>query len=207
MNQQVLLNAPCTVGLLVDHGLGKPNYGMTCFVVFYIGGADDREALSYAWRMVWQPNVHLTVVRFVQGNSAVEPTPLDDPDDGEGILNLLENYERQKELDEEFINEFKCKTVSSQSVSYSEEVVNSGEETTAIVRNVMSTNYYHLCIVGKGNKRISPIESGLSDLVEFQELGAIGDAIVTSDFSTNTSVLVIQHYSASPHRKRGDLGM
>ncbi|PKI56525.1 hypothetical protein CRG98_023051 [Punica granatum] len=201
MNLQVLSNAPCTVGLLVDCGLGKLNNSMNFIIMFFIGGPDDREALAYAWRMVWGPNVHLTVMRLLPGARAVDPTPLDDPDESEGILSLLEDNERQKELDNEFICTFKHKMADNKSVSYSEEVVNSGDETMATLRDVMEKNDYNLCIVGKGNKRITAVESGLLDLIEYQELGPIGDAMVTSKFSKNASVLVIQHYIAIPLQK------
>lgn len=205
LNQQVLSNALCTVGVLVDNGLGKPNSARSSIVVFYIGGADDREALSYSWRMVWRPHTSLTVVRFIQGANSVEPTLLDDLDGNKGILNLLEDYARENELDEQFIDEFKHKMLNHQSVNFSEEVVNNGEETLALIRSVMEKGNYDLCIVGRGSKRISPVESGLLDLVEFQELGAIGDAIVTANFSTSTSVLVVQNYDPIAHRKRGEL--
>ncbi|PKI56527.1 hypothetical protein CRG98_023053 [Punica granatum] len=200
MNMQVLSNAPCTVGLLVDYGLGKLNNGMNSIIMLFIGGPDDREALTYAWRMVWGPNIHLTVVRFLPGDGAVDPIPLDNPDESEGILNLLESNERQKELDNEFIHEFKHKMADNKSVRYLEEVANSGDETLATLRNVMEKNDYNLCIVGKGNKRITAVESGLSDLIEYQELGAIGDAMVTSEFSKTTSVLVIQHYNTTQQK-------
>lgn len=203
LNQQVLSSAPCTVGVLADRGLGKPYRIRNCLVMFYIGGADDREALSYAWRMTWsRPNVHLTIVRFVQGANSVEPTPLDDLEDGKGILNLLENCARENELDKEFINEFKRRAANNQLVSLSEEAVNSGEETLGVIRTVMEKGDYDLCTVGRGNKRISPLQSGLSVLTEFQELGGIGDATATASFSTQTSVLVIQNYDAISHRKR-----
>ncbi|KAF6141824.1 hypothetical protein GIB67_042105 [Kingdonia uniflora] len=35
--------------------------------VLFFGGPDDREALSYAWRMARHPDVSLTVFRFLPG--------------------------------------------------------------------------------------------------------------------------------------------
>ncbi|KAK4770798.1 hypothetical protein SAY87_031330 [Trapa incisa] len=210
MNQQVLWNAPCTIGVLVDHGLGNhmsSSTGAYRIIMFYIGGPDDREALAYVWRMAWLPNVHLTVVRFVQGSCPVEATPAETDAEGRGgILNLLEENEMQMEMDAELIHEFKSKMANNgQSVSLSEVVVNSGEETLVVIRDVMQQNDYELCVIGKGNRRISAAESGLLELAEFQELGAIGDAIVTTNFSTGTSVLIIQKYDAIAHRKGEEL--
>ncbi|KAK4747262.1 hypothetical protein SAY87_026299 [Trapa incisa] len=201
MNQQVLTHAQCTVGLLVDKGLGKLFYGhIINLLVFYIGGGDDREALSYAWRMASQPGVHLTVVRLIPRAVGENPySHLDDilDDQEQGILSLIEEEERQKELDEEFLGDFKWRTATNEAVALSEVVVWGAEETLALIRNVMEGDSYQLCIVGRGNRRISPLESGLAELMEFGELGFMGDAIATSSFSKGTSVLVIQHYYTS----------
>ena len=40
----------------------------------FFGGADDREALSYAWRMSEHPGISLTVMRFIAGDNAIDPT-------------------------------------------------------------------------------------------------------------------------------------
>ncbi|KAF6176546.1 hypothetical protein GIB67_017168 [Kingdonia uniflora] len=78
INQNVLANAPCSVGILIDRGLG----GLTKvavsqisrnIAVLFFGGPDDREALSYALRMARHPGVSLTIFRFLPGEDAVKP--------------------------------------------------------------------------------------------------------------------------------------
>ncbi|KAF2284443.1 hypothetical protein GH714_021900 [Hevea brasiliensis] len=60
VNQNVLANSPCSVGILVDRGLSGSTRLATNQIshnvaVLFFGGPDDREALSYAWRMSEQP--------------------------------------------------------------------------------------------------------------------------------------------------------
>jgi hypothetical protein len=72
VNQKVLQLAPCSVGVVVDRGLGKGNRdgGPQPVVVVFIGGADDREALTLAALMSKHPGVRLTALRVVQNATA-----------------------------------------------------------------------------------------------------------------------------------------
>ncbi|CAN6361886.1 unnamed protein product [Urochloa humidicola] len=69
MNKRVLREAPCSVGILIDRGLGgathvaAANVSFTVAVLFF-GGPDDREALAYATRMAEHPGVAVTLARF-----------------------------------------------------------------------------------------------------------------------------------------------
>ncbi|KAF2293575.1 hypothetical protein GH714_002952 [Hevea brasiliensis] len=70
VNRKVLRNAPCSVGILVDRGLGLADKISTTprsfhAAVIFIGGKDDREALAYAGRVARHPGVKLTVIRFL----------------------------------------------------------------------------------------------------------------------------------------------
>ena len=70
VNQRVLEHAPCSVGILVDRGLGGSthvsarNVCSTVTVLFF-GGGDDREALAYGARMAEHPGISLTVIHFI----------------------------------------------------------------------------------------------------------------------------------------------
>ena len=70
MNLKVLRDPPCSVGLLVDNGLGSGtasppvNCSQHVFVLFF-GGPDDREALMLARRMLQHGGIKLTVIQFV----------------------------------------------------------------------------------------------------------------------------------------------
>ncbi|CAG8782863.1 8289_t:CDS:2, partial [Gigaspora rosea] len=63
-----------SVGVFVDRGIGSineihtlsnPTDYLNVFVPFF-GGADDREALTFAFRLLEYPNVNITVIRIVK---------------------------------------------------------------------------------------------------------------------------------------------
>ncbi|KAJ8617472.1 hypothetical protein MRB53_013658 [Persea americana] len=195
VNQNVLANAPCSVGILIDRGLGgttrisASNISHHIAVLFF-GGPDDREAMSYAWRMSGHPGINLTVMRFIAGDDVAEPSPL--PGYESKTLTVFTDNERERQIDEEFLNEFRLNYVNDESIVYLEKVVNNGEETVAAIRGM--DNVHDLYIVGRGQGRISPLTAGLTEWSECPELGAIGDVLASSDFAATVSVLVIQQY-------------
>ncbi|CAK9173195.1 unnamed protein product [Ilex paraguariensis] len=198
INQNVLANAPCSVGILVDRGLNRStrltaNQVSHHIAVLFFGGPDDREALAYAWRMSEHPGINLTVMRFLPGDDAAESTveascERNDP----RVLTVVTDSDREKQLDEDYINEFRARTSSNDSIVYTEKAVNHGEETVAAIRSI--ENIHDLFIVGRGQGMISPLTAGLTDWSECPELGAIGDLLASSDFSAAVSVLVVQQY-------------
>ncbi|KAL7165109.1 hypothetical protein ACSBR2_040900 [Camellia fascicularis] len=203
INQNVLANAPCSIGILVDRGLSgttrlSANQVAHHIVVLFFGGPDDREALSYAWRMSDHPAINLTVMRFIPGDDAIESSiePNREPNDPR-ILTVVTDNDREKQLDEDYVNEFRARTANDESIIYAERVVNNGEETVAAIRSVDTIN--DLFIVGRGQGMISPLTAGLTDWSECPELGAIGDLLASSDFAAAVSVLVVQQYVGMGH--------
>ncbi|KAG8374740.1 hypothetical protein BUALT_Bualt10G0027300 [Buddleja alternifolia] len=199
INQNVLANAPCSVGILVDRGLSgstrlAANQIAHHVAVLFFGGPDDREALAYAWRMCEHPGVNLTVMRFVPGENALETTGSDSRrnQSGREILTVETDNDREKQLDEDYINEFRSRMTNDSSVVYIEKLVNHGEETVAAIRSIDAI--HDLFIVGRGQGMISPVTAGLTDWSECPELGAIGDLLASSDFAATYSVLVVQQY-------------
>lgn len=199
INQNLLANAPCSIGILVDRGLSgstrlTANQVSHNIAVLFFGGPDDREALAYALRMSEHPTITLTVMRFVPGDDASR-TPSVEPSREPGdprVLTVITDAEQEKQLDEEYINDFKAKTANSDSVTYTERIVNNGEETVASIRAIESV--HDLYLVGRGQGVISPLTAGLTDWSECPELGAIGDMLASSDFAATSSVLVVQQY-------------
>ncbi|KAK3039450.1 hypothetical protein RJ639_028032, partial [Escallonia herrerae] len=200
INQNVLANAPCSVGILVDRGLNgstrlAANQVSHHIVVLFFGGPDDREALAYAWRMSEHPGINLTIMRFIPGDAALESvaeganTETNDP----SVITVLTDSDRDKQQDEDYINEFRVRTANDDSIVYMEKVVNHGEETVAAIRSI--DNIHDLFIVGRGQGIISPLTAGLTDWSECPELGAIGDLLASSDFAATVSVLVVQQYT------------
>ncbi|XP_015891153.3 cation/H(+) antiporter 15 [Ziziphus jujuba] len=204
VNQNVLANSPCSVGILVDRGLNgstrlAANQITHHIAVLFFGGPDDREALSYAWRMSSHPGISLTVMRFVPGDDAGESAAQSHVDlDDRGALTVETDDAFEKKLDEDLIKEFRMKNVTDESIVFTEKVVNNGEETVAAIRSMDSI--HDLFIVGRGQGMISPLTAGLTDWSECPELGAIGDLLASSDFAATVSVLVVQQYVGMEHQ-------
>lgn len=196
VNQNVLANSPCSVGILVDRGLNSSNRLIADqmshnVAVLFFGGPDDREALSYGWRMSDHPGITLTVMRFVPGEEVL----MNDNNhnaDKQRVLTVETEEDNDKQLDEKFLHWFMISHVNDDSIAYIEKVVSNGEETVAAIRSM--GDVFGLFIVGRGQGVISPLTAGLTDWSECPELGAIGDLMASSDFATTASVLVVQQY-------------
>ncbi|KAK7412257.1 hypothetical protein VNO78_03708 [Psophocarpus tetragonolobus] len=197
VNHNLLQNAPCSVGILVDRGLNGSNRligNLTSHqvAVLYFGGPDDREAIAYGWRMSRHPRVSLTVLHFSPSKEATQT-----PDTSQLWAKIDRSFTTVKNgsdnnLDEEYISEFKRVIRNDDSVVYIDKVVNNGEETVAAIRSINNVN--DLFIVGRGQGTMSPLTDGLTDWSECPELGAIGDLLASSDFETTASVLVMHQY-------------
>ncbi|CAL5359866.1 unnamed protein product [Camellia sinensis] len=166
INQNVLANAPCSVGILVDRGLT----GSVCL------GASN-QALSYAWRMSEHPGISLTVMRFIAGDNAIDPTRVETSAEPNSptTLTVVIDSDRDIQLDEDYIKEFRARTVND-SIIYKEKVV-----------------------FGRGQGMVLPLTAGLTDWSECLELGAIGVLLASLDFAATMSVLVVQQYLGNGH--------
>ncbi|KAM7262167.1 hypothetical protein ACFE04_021244 [Oxalis oulophora] len=205
VNQNVLANAPCSVGILVDRGFSGSTQSIVSgnkvthhIAVLFFGGPDDREALAYAWRMLEQEGISFTLMRFIPGDlDVVEPTTKNPNVDDRRILTVETDNDRERHLDEEYVNAVRKKHSNDESFYYIERFVNNGEETLGAIRS-MDINAYDLFIVGRGQGMISPLTAGLTDWSECPELGAIGDLLASLDFAATVSVLVVQQYIGLP---------
>ncbi|KAK3029183.1 hypothetical protein RJ639_038735 [Escallonia herrerae] len=185
VNENVLANAPCSVGILIDRGQAETGQFPRRVAVLYFGGPDDREALAYAWRMSEHSATTLTVVRFIAGKDA---PPLESME----FMSKAHGAIMRKVMDDEFLSKFKIATVNAKSVTYSELVLNDEEETVGAIKSL--DEGHDLYVVGKGRGMVSQLTAGLADWCDCPELGPVGDLLVTSEFSAAFSVLVVQQY-------------
>ncbi|PIA37452.1 hypothetical protein AQUCO_03000196v1 [Aquilegia coerulea] len=181
LNCNVLEKAPCSVGILINNRsmssslkLESVEKQMYCIAILFFGGADDREALSYAARMAEHPNVRLTMIRFTSKE------------------HIMYNDESVRLLDVEFLNEFKNETLQNDRVWAKEEIVTDGSGVISVITSMQ--NAYDLVIVGRRHMETS-LTTGLSDWTENPELGVIGDILAGPEFRGVPSVLVIQQQS------------
>ncbi|XVF60005.1 hypothetical protein PTKIN_Ptkin08bG0007700 [Pterospermum kingtungense] len=180
-NQNVLDQAPCSVALLVDRGNIRTKSAIwTCWssyevAVVFLGGPDDREALTLGIRMAGSPNINVTLIRLMY--------------DGD----LPDNYMEGWRLDHELLYEFQINICDNFNAKYIEEPVMDGAGTAAVLRNLK--NHYELLVVGRRHDDMSPLLSGLREWYENKELGVIGDLLASSDFLGNTTILVVQQHT------------
>ncbi|XP_062074928.1 cation/H(+) antiporter 4-like [Humulus lupulus] len=184
LNNSVLQRAPCSVGILVT----RANSGRTgsllsaqdayrySVAMVFLGGKDDREALTYAKRMVRVSSVRLTVIHLIA------------PDEEE----VGEEKKWGIVLDAELLKDVKYKNLNStQYIEYVQEVVNDGTQMASVVRGLVDE--FDLVITGRchsrGSRQISGLDIGWT---EFPELGIIGDLLASMDIHGKASVLVIQ---------------
>ncbi|CAH8382038.1 unnamed protein product [Eruca vesicaria subsp. sativa] len=195
INHNVLSHAPCSVGILVDRGMTTVRSESSSFqgettkkeiVMLFVGGRDDREALAYAWRMVGQEMIKLTVVRFVPAREALV-----------SASEVAVEYMKEAQVDDEYIYEYNFKTMDDSSVTYTEKVVNNGPETIEVIRELEDNHSIDLYIVGRGPRVETPVTTGLTDWNTCPDLGIIGDTLASSNFTMQASVLVIQQFSAA----------
>ncbi|XP_059441903.1 cation/H(+) antiporter 4-like [Corylus avellana] len=175
LNCSVLEQAPCSVGILVDHGhfgrsMISPDSSYSVAMIF-LGDNDDREALIFAKRMANHSKITMTVVHFVAASN-------------EGDTHC------DKLFDNEILNDVKLTNLGNEYVICLEKIVKDGPQTALIVRSMV--NEYDLIIVGRRHNVKSPHTSRLVEWSEFSELGIMGDLLASSDLNSGISVLVVQ---------------
>ncbi|CAK9137023.1 unnamed protein product [Ilex paraguariensis] len=186
VNRRVLEHAPCSVGILVDRGLGGSTHISASNVdsvitVLFFGGHDDHEALAYGARMAEHPGVSLVVVRFI-----VHPKVV-----GESVkLDINDNTNASTESeDEAILAEFKQKIPTDNSIKYEERVVSNAAETAEVAREHSRCNLFLVGRMPEGQ-----LVAALNKKTECPELGPVGNLLTSPDFSTTATVLVVQQY-------------
>ncbi|PNY14595.1 cation H(+) antiporter 19-like protein [Trifolium pratense] len=198
MNGLVLSHAPCSVGILVDRGLGGTSQVHASdvsynVVVAFFGGCDDREALAYGMRMAEHPGIRLTVIKFITPPGITLAF-------GAKLIGITANKDRKeikiasgtspdedKQEDDQFWSEFLgvcCK--SEESIVYEERLVESRDDVVTVLRERNKSN---LILAGR-MPPVVPLLHG-SDCAE---LGPVGSYLASSEFSTFASVIVFQQY-------------
>ncbi|KAM7531367.1 hypothetical protein LguiB_034777 [Lonicera macranthoides] len=186
VNRRVLEHAPCSVGILVDRGLGGTTHISASNVdsvitVLFFGGPDDHEALAYGALMAGHPGISLVVVQFL-----VDPKVV-----GEIVRLDMNDFDiaEARAADEEVVAQFKEKISNDGSIKYEERVVGDAKEVVKVIREY---NHCNLFLVGRmPNGELAAAFKGKS---ECPELGPVGSILTSSDFSTTASVLVVQQY-------------
>lgn len=177
--KQVIKLAPCSIGIFFDRGIfmdSRPILSREGSVavhacVIFVGGPDDREALVYSQRMAENMKIFVTVIRIVP-------------------LRYANADLTEQNYDLDIINSFRVNTMKNKNSDYSEKSVAEGADTAKLLNNI--GNDFDLFLVGRRHDENTPALDGLAEWSEYDELGIIGDVLVSSDFKSKASVMVIQ---------------
>ncbi|RCV36780.1 hypothetical protein SETIT_8G008800v2 [Setaria italica] len=200
LNQSIQRFSPCTVGVLVDRGLGGvAGAGCTTRVAaLFFGGRDDREVVALATRMVHNPAIDLTVLRFVQKGGSFAGSEFD--------------ALKERKADDACLREFLDRANGMSAgggggagVEYRERGVFNASEMVAQVREVEALGK-DLFVVGK-TPGLPGLTAGMAEWSECPELGPIGDLLASRDFQTMASVLVLQSYARPGAMISAELGL
>ncbi|KAL1195858.1 Cation/H(+) antiporter 20 [Cardamine amara subsp. amara] len=206
VNLRVLKNAPCSVAVLVDRGLGSIEAqsssvdGQTNVVervcVVFFGGPDDREALELGGRMAEHPAVKVTVIRFLvretlRSNAVtLRPATSKGKEKSYAFLTTNVDPQREKELDEGALEEFKSKW--KEMVEYGEKEPNN---TIEEILSIGQSKDFDLIVVGKGRLPSAEVAALAERQAEHPELGPIGDVLASSTNHIIPSILVVQQHN------------
>ncbi|XP_010523127.1 PREDICTED: cation/H(+) antiporter 5 [Tarenaya hassleriana] len=184
VNLNILRRAPCSVGIFVHREYIRPtpktHHPSLKICAVFVGGRDDREALALAKRMAQKREVSLTVLRLVPASMAGKCTGWDQMLDAAELREVVMRNNNGGDQGDQ----------SGCDVEYMEERVADGSETSRVLMS--AAKFYELFVVGRGSGLNSEVTAALGDWVEFEELGVIGDLLVSRDFPHKASVLVVQ---------------
>ncbi|KAF9588922.1 hypothetical protein IFM89_017601 [Coptis chinensis] len=181
INQRVLEHAPCSVGILVDRGLGGNTHiaasqFSSTITVIYFGGPDDHEALAYGARMAEHPGIKLVVVHFIIEDMPAEET-------------FTITVEKKDDGVDEFLVEFQQKIPGNGSVQYEERLVS---DTADIIAKAREFSRCNLFLVGRNPDGV--LASAVSGRINCQDLGPVGSLLISPEFPSTASVLVVQQH-------------
>ena len=189
VNRRVLQQAPCSVGILVDRGLGGSTHVAasqfsSSMTMLFFGGHDDQEALAYALRIAEHPGISLTIVHFLASSEDV----------GEIVsVHINDNQSDHKVVgsaDEMFLSEVKQKIANNSSIKFEERGVSNLGGIVEVAREYRGCNLFLLGRMPEGQ-----VAMALSNVkCECPELGPLCNLLTSPEFPTSASVLVVQQY-------------
>lgn len=181
LNKSVLELSPCSVGIYIYRSNNArrtipetaANFSSYQVCMLFLGGKDDREALTLAKRMARNSRINITVVCLISSEQKAKQ---------------VTDWDRM--LDLELLRDVKSNVLDGVHINYSEQVVDDASQTSKLLKSI--ANEYNLFIVGREKGRKSVFTEGLEEWSEFEELGVVGDLLASQDLKCQASVLVIQ---------------
>ncbi|KAL6646315.1 hypothetical protein ACP70R_017923 [Stipagrostis hirtigluma subsp. patula] len=221
LNHHVLEGAPCTVGLLVDRpyrGTGvsfqvpssvAPETGKTVLhpcsdravthviAAVFLGGPDDREAVSLASRLAEHPAIGLTVFRFVKRSTYDTVTSSTSRAAAAASGELPESSRHdQGAVDERFLWRFYENYAAREMAMYVEKVVESPADVVETLEGM--AGMFSLVVVGRGGRQPAELMAGLERWADAGgELGPVAEILASNESMEMGSVLVMQQHTVA----------
>ncbi|KAG2580558.1 hypothetical protein PVAP13_6NG355300 [Panicum virgatum] len=219
LNAEVLARAPCTVGLLVDRpyrhsgtsfqtpiGIA-PESGRTLvhpcsdrtvthvIAAVFVGGPDDREAVSLACRLAEHPTIGLTVFRFVK-RSTYDTVTSSASRAYAGAGDELDIEFQEGDVDERFLWRFYERYASRELALYVEKVVESPADVVETLEGM--AGMFSLVVVGRGGRQPAELMAGLERWAEAgSEIGPVAEILASNESLEMGSVLVMQQHTVA----------
>ncbi|KAJ4838059.1 hypothetical protein Tsubulata_050095, partial [Turnera subulata] len=202
LNCRMLNKAPCSTAILVDRYHNTKNssaFQEDSLVAYkiamiFLGGKDDREALTLALRMAQDAKVGLTVMHLLAAANDQDHVAQDDAytlHDEDDTNHLFEKG-LVSEKKEDLLQDKKILRMVQEKdyILYNKEVAEDATMTASIIRSMAKE--YELIIVGRRHNMPTSLTAGLEEWCEFPELGVLGDLIWSKDSNGTCSILVVQ---------------
>uniref|UniRef100_A0A0D9XAL9 Uncharacterized protein n=1 Tax=Leersia perrieri TaxID=77586 RepID=A0A0D9XAL9_9ORYZ len=207
--------APCTVGVLVDRPYRNTSTSFTVpssiaaaaagrtllhpcsdravthvIAAVFFGGADDREAVSFASRLAGHHAIGLTVFRFVK-RSTYDTVTSSARVDGDLDDVALEG---EGDVDERFMWRFYERYASRELAMYVEKVVESPSDVEETLDGM--AGMFSLVVVGRGGRQPPELMAGLDRWADAGgEMGPAAEILASNDSLEMGSVLVMQQHT------------
>lgn len=220
LNHDVLERAPCTVGLLVDRpyrcsgtsfrtpiGIA-PETGRTLvhpcsdrtvthvIAAVFLGGPDDREAVSFACRLAEHPAIGLTVFRFVKRSTYDTVTSCASRAAAAAADDELDVPFQEGDVDERFLWRFYENYASRELAMYVEKVVESPADVVETLEGM--AGMFSLVVLGRGGRQPVELMAGLERWSEAgSEIGPVGEILASNESLEMGSVLVMQQHTVA----------
>ncbi|KAJ1269569.1 hypothetical protein BS78_07G221900 [Paspalum vaginatum] len=222
LNHHVLERARCTVGLLVDRPYRAngtsfqtplrvaPETGRTLvhpcsdrtvthvIAAVFLGGPDDREAVSFASRLAEHPAIGLTVFRFVKRSTYDTVTSSTSraaaaaaaAEGGDAAL------QEEGHVDERFLWRFYENYASRELAMYVEKMVENPADVVETLEGM--AGMFSLVVVGRGGRQPMELMAGLERWAEAgSEIGPVAEILASNESLDMGSVLVMQQHTVA----------
>jgi len=162
----------------------------------FLGGPDDREAVSFACRLAEHPAIGLTVFRFVKRSTYDTVTSCASRAAAAAADDELDVPFQEGDVDERFLWRFYENYASRELAMYVEKVVESPADVVETLEGM--AGMFSLVVLGRGGRQPVELMAGLERWSEAgSEIGPVGEILASNESLEMGSVLVMQQHTVA----------